>query len=117
MSLTQNVRFTRLWQSGVAHLIMMIVTVLMAVPIVWMFSTAVRPESTVRQYPIQWVPPDFTLENFQFALNTYPALGRWFMNSAMIATTTAFLSVVVDALAAYSLARLEFFGKKVVFIG
>ncbi len=117
MRFAQDLRFSRLWQNGTAHLIMIIITVLMAVPIVWMFSTAVRPESTVRQYPIQWIPPDFTMENFTSALNTYPALSRWFLNSAVVATTTAFFSVVVDALAAYSLARLEFFGKKIVFIG
>src|SRR5258707_4594136 len=100
-------RWSRLWQSGLAHLIMIIVTLVMAVPIVWMFSTAVRPESTVRHYPIQWIPPDFTLENFHYALNTYPALSRWFLNSAVVATATDFFSVVVDALAAYSLASLQ----------
>src|SRR5258706_4895383 len=110
-------RWSRLWQSGLAHLIMIIVTLVMAVPVLWMFSTAVRPESTVRHYPIQWIPPDFTLENFQMAVDNYPMLGRWFLNSAVVAAATAFLSVVVDSLAAYSLARLEFFGKKIVFIG
>src|SRR5258708_5937421 len=110
-------RWSRLWQSGLAHLIMIIVTLVMAVPVLWMFSTAVRPESTVRHYPIQWIPPDFTLENFQMALGNYPALSRWFFNSAVVAAATAILSVVVDSLAAYSLARLEFFGKKIVFIG
>src|SRR5579859_7509600 len=117
MRKTQDQRLTQLWQSGVAYLIMIIITVLMAVPIVWMLSTAVRPESTVRHYPIQWIPPDFTLENFQLAIDNYPALTRWFFNSAFVAATTAFLSVVVDSLAAYSLARLEFFGKRIVFIG
>src|SRR5258707_3578297 len=103
-------RWSRLWQSGLAHLIMIIVTLVMAVPVLWMFSTAVRPESTVRHYPIQWIPPDFTIENFQSAIQNYPAIPRWFMNSTFVATLTALLSVVVDTLAAYALARLEFFG-------
>ena len=113
----QDQRFSRFWQSGLAHLIMIVITLLMAVPVLWMFSTAVRPESTVRHYPIQWIPPDFTLENFQMALGNYPALSRWFFNSAVVAAATAVLSVFVDSLAAYSLARLEFFGKRIVFIG
>lgn len=117
MHRTQDVRFTRFWQHGLSYLLMIILTVLFAVPVLWMFSTAVRPESTVRHYPIQWIPPDFTLENFQMALDSYPMIVRWFINSAIVATATAVLSVVVDALAAYALARLEFFGKKVVFIG
>jgi multiple sugar transport system permease protein len=117
MNSVQDVRFTRFWQYSVGYLIMIVITVLFAVPVVWMLSTAVRPESTVRHYPIQWIPPDFTLENFQEALDNYPTLVRWFINSAVVATVTAALSVIVDALAAYALARLEFFGKKVVFIG
>jgi len=112
-----DTRVTRFWQRGLAYLLLIGITVLMAVPVMWMFSTAVRPESTVRHYPIQWIPSDFTLENFQQALGSYPALIRWFFNSAIVATATATLSVIVDALAAYSLARLEFFGKKVVFVG
>ncbi len=112
-----NARLVRWEQTGVAYVIMIVITVLMAVPVVWMLSTAVRPESTVRHYPIQWIPPDFTLENFQIALNNYPALGRWFLNSAFVATATSALSVLVDALAAYPLARMQFFAKKFLFIG
>src|SRR5258705_4049944 len=108
-------RWSSRWQCGLAHLIMISVTLVMGVPVLWMFSRAVRPESTVRHYPIQWIPPDFTLEIFQMALGNYPALSRWFFNSAVVAAATAILSVVVDSLAAYSLARLEFFGKKIVF--
>ncbi len=112
-----DMRVTRFWQRGAAYLLMLTVTILMAVPVLWMFSTAVRPESTVRHYPIQLLPPDFTLENFKEAISNYPALARWFFNSAVVATATSVLSVIVDALAAYALARLEFFGKKLVFIG
>src|SRR5258708_10254636 len=110
-------RLPRFFRTGAAYLIMITITLLMAVPVLWMFSTAVRPESTVRQYPIQFIPPDFTLSNFQIALDSYPALAHWFLNSAMVAIATATLSVIVDTLAAYSLARLEFFGKGLVFIG
>ncbi len=117
VSQTRDQRTPRFFRTGAAYLIMIAITLLMAVPVLWMFSTAVRPESTVRQYPIQWIPPDFTLENFQIALDSYPALTRWFLNSAMVAVATAILSVIVDTLAAYSLARLEFFGKSLVFIG
>ncbi len=112
-----DIRRTRFWQRGLAYVLLITVTVLMAVPVLWMFSTAVRPENTVRQYPIQLIPPDFTLENFQQAINNYPSLIRWFFNSAVVATATSALSVLVDGLAAYSLARLDFFGKKLVFVG
>jgi ABC-type glycerol-3-phosphate transport system permease component len=112
-----NMRTTRFVQKSVAYALLIVITVLFAIPVVWMFSTALRPEEFVRKYPIQWIPPDITLDNFRLALENYPALGRWFINSAIVATLTAFLSVVVDSLGAYALARLEFFGQRIVFIG
>ena len=116
-SITQNTKFARLWQRSMAYAILIGVTIIMAIPVAWMITTALRPEGTVRQYPIQWIPPDITLENFRLVLEQVPQLGRWFFNSAVVALVTALVSVAVDALGAYALARMEFFGKRLVFIG
>ena len=62
---TTDTRLTRFWQRGVAYILMITITVLMAVPVMWMFSTAVRPESTVRQYPIQWIRPTLRLRTLR----------------------------------------------------
>src|SRR5436190_18360066 len=117
MSLTKDVRFSRTWQHGLGYLVMITITVVFAIPVVYMVSTALRPEGTVYQYPIRWLSPDMTLDSFSKAIDTYPMLGRWFFNSAVVAIATAVLSVIVDSLAAYSLARLDFFGKRIVFLG
>lgn len=116
-TIMRDVRVTRFWQTGVGYLLLITITVLMAVPVAWMFSTALRPEATVRQYPIQWIPPDLTFGNFQKAVDTYPLLGRWALNSGIVAAATSALSVLLDTLGAYALARLDFFGKRIVFIG
>jgi len=119
MQLTQpRLNATRRWyKTGAAYFLLIGITVVMAIPVVWMFSTALRPEEFVRKYPVQWIPQDITFENFKLALDSYPALVRWFLNSAFVAAATAALSVLVDALGAYALARLEFFGRRLVFIG
>ncbi len=114
---TQDLRFTRFWQNGTAYAVMFIITLLMAIPVAWMLTTALRPEGTVRQYPINWIPPDMTLDNFRLVMEKVPPLGRWFFNSAVTALATSLLSILVDALGAYALARMEFFGKKIVFLG
>jgi len=117
MSIRNDVRFIRFWQHGIGYLVLIAVTVLFAIPVVYMVSTALRPEGTVYQYPIRWVSADMTLDSFSKAIQTYPVLGRWFINSTVVAVATAIFSVIIDALAAYSLARLEFFGKRIVFLG
>jgi ABC-type glycerol-3-phosphate transport system permease component len=105
------------WEYGLGFLIMVIISLLMAVPVAWMLSTALRPESAVRQLPINWLPPDLTLDNFRDVTQQVPAIGRWFFNSTAVALLTSALSVTIDALGAYALARMEFFGKRVVFWG
>lgn len=99
-----------------SHLLLLIVIVLMAFPTLWMFSTALKPEGRVREVPIQWISPDMTLDNFQQALALYP-MGDWFVNSTIVAVGTTLLGLVIYSLAAYPLARMEFPGKKIIFLG
>jgi ABC-type glycerol-3-phosphate transport system permease component len=100
MQKTRDVRVTRFWQGSFGYGLLILITVVMAVPVVWMISTALRPEEFVRKYPIQWIPPDMTLENFQLALDNYRHWAAGFMNSAFVAIATAALSVLVDTLGA-----------------
>ncbi len=116
-SLAKDARFTQFWQRGLGYLVMITITVLFAVPVIYMLSTALRPEGKVYEYPIRWISEDMTLDSFRVAIETYPALGRWFVNSMVVALATAFLSVIIDALAAYPLARMDFFAKKFIFLG
>lgn len=114
---TKDVRFINFWQRGLGYLVLITITVLFAVPTVYMLSTALRPEGKVYEYPIRWISEDMTLDSFRVAIETYPALGRWFVNSMVVALATAFLSVIIDALAAYPLARMDFFAKRFIFLG
>ncbi|HDG61374.1 MAG TPA: carbohydrate ABC transporter permease [Thermotoga sp.] len=57
-----------------------------------------------------------TLENYVY-LFTQTNYLRWYLNSAIVALTTTPISILVSILAAYALARLEFFGSKTLGIG
>ena len=61
-------------------------------------------------------PGDPTLDNFTSIFNdpTLP-VARWFFNSFFIAAMFTLLVVVVDALAAYAYARMEFRGRRLLF--
>src|SRR5215218_8137794 len=85
-----------------------------ALPIIWMAITAIKPFN-------EWLTPNFlpknpTLNNFTSIFNdpTLP-VARWFFNSFIIATIFTTLIVVIDALAAYAYARMEFRGRKLLF--
>jgi multiple sugar transport system permease protein len=89
-------------------------TIFFALPIIWMAITAIKPFN-------EWLTPNIipnnpTLNNFTSIFNdpTLP-VARWFFNSFLIATVFTALIVVIDSLAAYAYARMEFRGRKLLF--
>jgi len=91
------------------------------IPYVWMFSSSLRPQVDIFKYvvPLSWktfVPQIFTLASYRelFALVPFP-FSRYFFNSVFVAVSVTTLSLIVNALAAYAFARLEFPGRGVVF--
>lgn len=83
-------------------------------PIVWMAVTAFKPfEEWLNP---KWIPVNPTLENFSsiFADPTLP-VDRWFLNSLLIAVIFTLLILIIDSMAAYAYARMEFRGKNVLF--
>ena len=83
-------------------------------PLLWMFATSIKG-STEWVLP-NWIPSQPTLESFRsiFADPSIPVL-RWFINSLGIAAVFTALVLVIDAMAAYAYARLEFRGRNLLF--
>jgi multiple sugar transport system permease protein len=83
-------------------------------PLVWMFSTAFKP--FVETLQPTWIPQEPTFENFTSIFNdpSIPVL-RWFVNSLGVATAFTALVVLIDSLAAYAYARMEFPGRNLLF--
>jgi multiple sugar transport system permease protein len=104
--------------SLVSRIALYIVLILIAgffmLPLVWMFSTAFKP--FVETLQPTWIPQEPTFENFTSIFNdpSIPVL-RWFVNSLGVATVFTALVVLLDALAAYAYARMEFPGRNLLF--
>lgn len=96
-----------LWLTGMS------ISILWGMPLLWMVSTSLKPEGQIMRYPIEWLPRQVSLENYQIVFN-YPVL-RWFWNSLFVAMVTTALVVFFSAMAGYALARMRFWGRKFVF--
>ena len=83
-------------------------------PLLWMVATAFKPQQ--EWLTPNWIPNDPTLRNFSsvFEDQSLP-VARWFFNSLIIATVFTLLILVIDSLAAYAYARMEFRGRKLIF--
>jgi multiple sugar transport system permease protein len=83
------------------------------VPFIWMMLASVKTNKEIYQ--------DFTLVPKSLYFGHYVALatgnfGVWMGNSALVSSVATFLSIVLGSLAAYSITRLRFAGRRVVAI-
>ncbi|RAZ91296.1 carbohydrate ABC transporter permease [Mesorhizobium hawassense] len=98
---------------SLAYVLMVVVTALWGAPILWMLVTSIKPESEIYAYPPAWIPDHPTLEAYGALFQRFPML-TWFRNSAVVGILTTVLTLAVDALAAYPLARMQFPGRRVI---
>jgi multiple sugar transport system permease protein len=94
-----------------------IIGIVWITPLIWIISTSLKPESQAISHPIQWIPETFTFENYQAVIsNTSEApILRWFWNSLFIASTHTILILLINSLAAFGYARLQFKGRDLLF--
>ncbi len=97
------------------HASLIIVSLLSIFPFLWLMSTAMKgPDENIFQYPPVFFPQHPTWVNFKGVWNQIPFI-LYFINSMVVAGFTVVLNLILSALAAYPLARMDFKGKKTVF--
>ncbi|MBN2047601.1 MAG: carbohydrate ABC transporter permease [Anaerolineaceae bacterium] len=109
-------RMKKLLNRVVLYLTLGLISLIVVIPLIWMFSTSFKLKSQLFTKEIYWIPKVITLENYQKILdNPSTPIGRWFMNSLIIATVTTSLKLIIDSLAGYAYARMSFPGRKQIF--
>jgi multiple sugar transport system permease protein len=98
----------------VLHLVLVAGALLAVLPMVWMVSASFMPAGEASTYPPRLLPSDPTLEHYR-ALFTRLNLGRYFVNSTVIAGTVTVISLIVNSMAGYAFAKLRFRGREPLF--
>ncbi|MGK7933052.1 MAG: carbohydrate ABC transporter permease, partial [Microcystaceae cyanobacterium] len=102
-------------QRCILYILLSLIAVAMLFPLLWLLSTAFKsPTEDVFTTPITWFPTEPTWENFRVVWQSYP-FGRYLGNSTLIAGLTVGLNLLFCSLAAYPLARLNFWGRDTLF--
>lgn len=111
-------RFFRRAQPGL-HLLLLLLAFLFLAPLLWMLATAFKSPADIITGlgALRWLPRPITTENFVAVLGKaeeFP-IWRWTGNSVFVALAVTALVVAVDALAAFSYARLRWRGRDQIF--
>ncbi len=101
------------------YLIIIPLSILMLLPIFFIFNHAFKPQSELFAYPPKFFVKNPTFDNFTeltyFANQTGIPFSRYLLNSVFVTTIGVSLTILFTGLSAYGLSKLKFKGKKLLF--
>jgi len=100
--------------SIISHTLLIIVSLVVLFPFIWMLDTALKPNGQVYQFPPTLLPQPVQFDNF-VAVWTYLPFGHFILNSLFVAIIATTLVLITSSLAAYAFARLKFPGRDSIF--
>ena len=102
-------------KTGLMHAVLILVTIAAVIPVMWTFTTSVKPLDEVYAYPPRWIPSVFMWENYTKAWNAAP-FAQYTLNSIFVTSVIIFSQLLFAVLAAYVFARLQFPGRDLIFL-
>jgi multiple sugar transport system permease protein len=107
----------KLVNSAISYVILLLVAGLFIAPVLLMLIGSLKPESRVLTEAgslLAFMPGDWDLRNYRdvFARVNF---GRYLFNSILITTLVVLLGLLVNSMAAYAFARLQWYGQRFLF--
>lgn len=116
IKIERTAKARRTTASVITYFLLAVWAVIVLFPFYWMLLTSVKSYSA---YNSESIPRFFTLsptlQNYADAFTAVP-LGRYLLNTTIFTVATTAIMLVVITLAAFAFARLDFWGKNVVFV-
>ncbi|NIT57038.1 MAG: ABC transporter permease subunit [Aliifodinibius sp.] len=100
--------------SVVFHLAMIVVSLITILPFLWMLSTSFMETGEAAVFPPKFMPDAPTLDQYTFLFDRMN-LGRYFLNSLIIAVSVTLISLLVNSMAGFAFAKYSFRAKKPIF--
>jgi sn-glycerol 3-phosphate transport system permease protein len=97
------------------HGLLLAAALVMVMPLAWIVLTAFKERNEVFSQIPQWLPAHPTFNNFLGVLDAMP-FWRYYWNTIVVAFGILAIQVVTITLAAYAFARMQFWGRDVLFI-
>lgn len=98
-------RFRRNIGLYLSHLILIVASLSILLPILWVLRTSLANRLIAYKIPPVWIFTP-TLDNYRVIFQQYP-FQKYFVNSLFIATTASLIALALGSLAAYSIARFK----------
>ena len=101
-------------QTWLVHALLTVAAAITIYPLVWMVSASLMPEGEAQSLPPRLWPSRVTFAHYNQLFERLN-LARYFVNSLFIALVVTMLSLIVNSMAGYALAKLRFGGRDLLF--
>ncbi len=113
--LQRRERLLKISNGFATHLILILASVIMLIPFVWMVSTSFKPPTEVLTWPPQFIPQHPTWMNYFKVFSTIP-IARYFFNSIVISAVSTLIVLGTSLIAGYIFAKFRFPGRNLLFL-
>ncbi|MCY4146528.1 MAG: carbohydrate ABC transporter permease [Chloroflexi bacterium] len=104
------------WQDIVSYAVLTLAAILVLLPLLWMFSTSLRPLADSYKLPPQWLPTAWRWQNYLAPFESNVPFELFFLNSLKISALTTLGQLITCSMAGYAFARLRFPGRNFLFL-
>ena len=104
------------WLRVLLYALLTIYAIITVIPFLWAFSASFKPLSEIVSGEPNFIPQNFTFDNYKQIFLQEPLFWRWLFNSVLIAFCVTILNLLLNSMAGYALARLRFVGKRFWFL-
>lgn len=92
----------------------LLIALIFLAPIIWSLAVSFQIEGRQIVSIWDWFKPPYTFSNYMDILMG-TEVPRWFMNSLGIAIVSTLATIILSAMAAYAIAKIDFLGKGAIF--
>ena len=97
------------------HTGMLVVSAITLLPFLWMVSASFMKSGEASSFPPRFFPQHFTFDQYLFLFQRIN-VGRFFVNSLILAVSVSIVSLFVNSLAGYAFAKFSFRAKRPLFV-
>jgi multiple sugar transport system permease protein len=103
------------FRASLIHMALIPAAIIFLVPFLWMLSTSLKSDAQIYVYPPVWFPNPIQWSNYPDAV-TYISFFLYMRNTLIIAVGATIGALISCSLVAYSLARIPWPGRNILFI-
>ena len=95
------------------HLVLVPVTLLFALPLVWLLVSSFMSNAQINRFPPTIIPNSLHLDGYRYVIEN-ALFPRWFLNSMIASLTVVAGNLIFGVLAGYAFARMRFRGSRLL---